>query len=201
MVMNNNKYGWRIDIRFSLSQVSLIQSAGNDLEAYLDPLTGGFGWDWIMRHTRGARVHRGGLFTKLAARANKLPTSLVLPYCDIWLWEDFDRFRLPKRHFLHELGHVVENRLPKSFLPPPTIFGGGASDRLTRYLGGKPAGLRFINGTSGIPEHFHWRGAGIYGNHATADYFAEAFSWLPYDKNALPHALISEWFNREIFSR
>ena len=195
-----NTYGWSIDECFAPGQVSLILAAGADLEAYLNRVGGGLGRDWIMRHTGGARFHCGGLLTKIAARITRLLTSLVLPYHDIWLAECFDCFHLPKRHFLHELGHVVENRLPKSFLLPPTIFGGGASDRLTYYLGGKPSGFRYKNGACGIPERFHWHGAGEYGNNSTADYFAEALSWLPYDLTALPDPLIADWFNREIFS-
>ena len=194
-----NRYKWKIDKRFDPQQVELILSAAGELERYLDGILPNRGFDWIRKHTEGTRIHRGGLFTKIAASINKLPTSLVLPYMDIWLWENFDRFHLPKRHFLHELGHVVENKLPKAFLSSPTIFGGGASDRLTRFLGGKPAGLRYINGTSGIPERFHWHGVGKYGNHATADYFAEAFSWLPYDLGALPDPLVAQWFKTEVF--
>ena len=113
--------------------------------------------------------------------------------------DEFDRFHLPKRHFLHELGHVVENKLPARRFLPPTIFGGGASDRLTGILGGKPAGWRFKNGTSGIPEQFQWKGPGIYGNHSSADYFAEAFSWLPYNATVLPDPAVADWFFREIF--
>ena len=193
-------YDWSLDERFSPTQVSLILAAGVDLEAYLDRVRGASGRGWIMRHTGGARVHRGGLFTKIAARVTKSPTSLVLPYDDVWLAENFDTFYQPRRHFLHELGHVVENRLPKSVFLPPTIFGGGASDRLTRYLEGKPAGLRYTNGTCGIPERFKWHGAGEYGNNSTADYFAEALSWLPYDLTALPDPLVADWFKREILS-
>jgi hypothetical protein len=199
-LMPETIYPWSIDKHFTSHQVDMIISAAENLSGYLDEMTGGRGVEWVIRYTQGTRIHRGGAFTKIAAYINKLPTSLVLPYHDIWLWEDFDRFHLPKRHFLHELGHVVENNLPKSLLLPPTLFGGGASDRLTRFLGGKPAGLRFMNGTSGIPKRFQWRGAGIYGNHATADYFAEAFSWLPYDQAALPDPLIARWFKTEIFS-
>ena len=194
-----NQFAWSIDDRFTLHQLELIEAASHDLEVYLGGIIPGRAVEWIRMHTRGTCIHRGGFFTKIAARINKLPTSLVLPYRDIWLWEDFDRFHLPKRHFLHELGHVLENNLPKKFFIPPTIFGGGASDRLTNFLGGKPAGLRYVNGTSGIPERFQWHGVGKYGNHATADYFAEAFSWLPYDLSALPDPLIAQWFKTEVF--
>jgi hypothetical protein len=197
--MPENRFAWSIDKRFSPNQVQLIASAAEDLQNYLEGIIPGRAAEWIRLHTRGTRIHRGGLFTKIAARINKLPTSLVFPYRDIWLWEDFDRFHLPKRHFLHELGHVVENNLPKKVLLPPTVFGGGASDRLTWFLGGVPSGLRFVNGTSGIPGQFHWHGVGKYGNHATADYFAEAFSWLPYDPAALPDPLIVKWFQYDVF--
>ncbi len=198
--MPTNRFAWSLDERFTLHQVGLIEAASHELESYLGGIIPGRAFEWILQHTRGTRIHRGGLLTKVAARINKLPTSLVLPYRDIWLWEDFDRFYLPKRHFLHELGHVVENNLPKKFLSPPTIFGGGASDRLIQFLGGKPAGLRYMNGTSGIQERYHWHGVGKYGNHATADYFAEAFSWLPYDMSALPDPLIAQWFKIEVFA-
>ena len=130
-----NRFAWSLDERFTPHQVGLIEAASHELESYLGGIIPGRAFEWILQHTRGTRIHRGGLFTKIAARINKLPTSLVLPYRDIWLWEDFDRFYLPKRHFLHELGHVVENNLPKKFLSPPTIFGGGASDRLTQFPG------------------------------------------------------------------
>jgi hypothetical protein len=194
-----NRFEWWIDQRFTPHQVELIEAVSNDLESYLEGIMQGRAADWIRQHTAGMRIHQGGLFTQIAARITGLPTSLVLPYHDIWLWKDFDHFHLPERHVMHELGHVVENNLPKKFLSSPTIFGGGASDRLTCFLGGKPAGLRFMNGTSGIPERYQWHGLGKYGNHATADYFAEAFSWLPYDRRALPHPLVELWFKSEVF--
>ncbi|GEM_PF-4129609 len=193
-------FDWLVDDRFTPAQVSLILAAGTDLESWLNLAAGIPGLDWIRRHTGGARVHRGGLFTQIAARVTKSPISLVLPYRDIWLAENFDTFYQPKRHFLHELGHVVENRLPKATFLPPTIFGGGASDRLTCYLGGKPSGLRYANGNSGIPDRYRWHGAGSYGNNSTADYFAEAFSWLPYDLDALPDLMVADWFISEIFT-
>jgi hypothetical protein len=197
--MPENSFAWWLDRHFSVHQLNLINTAAADLAVCLDGMTAGRGQGWVASHTHGTRIHHGGLFTKIAARNTGLPTSIVLPYRDIWLWPDFDRFHLPKRHFLHELGHVVENNLPKSFLSPPTIFGGGASDRLTRFLGGKPVGLRYKNGTCGIQERFIWHGVGEYGNNSSADYFAEAFSWLPYNLAALPDALIAEWFINEIF--
>jgi len=117
-------FDWLVDDRFTPAQVSLILAAGTDLESWLNLAAGIPGLDWIRRHTGGARVHRGGLFTQIAARVTKSPISLVLPYRDIWLAENFDTFYQPKRHFLHELGHVVENRLPKATFLPPTILAG-----------------------------------------------------------------------------
>ncbi|MGA9399192.1 MAG: hypothetical protein WBV22_13160 [Anaerolineaceae bacterium] len=177
----------------------LIHYAGMDLEAFVDNINGGHGWEWIITNTHGTRIHRGGLPAIIAAQLTRLPTSLVFPLKDIWLAEHFDTFPSPKRHFLHELGHVIDNRLPKKGIFPHTIFGKGAADRLVINLGGKPSGLRFCNGSSGIPDQYHWWGTGVYGNHSTADYFAEGFSWLPYDPTKLPDPLVTGWFNSEIF--
>lgn len=198
--MVKNIYHWSLDERFTPDQMHQIQAAGLDLEIFINNMTGGRGREWIIARTQGTRVHRGGVPTKVAARFTGLPTSLVFPYNDIWLYENFDRFHMPKRHFLHELGHVVENRLPHKYPLLSTVFGGGVSDRLTHFLGGKPTGLRFMNGISGIPERFQWHGLGVYGNHATADYFAGAFSWLPYDMAALPDPLIAQWFTTEVLT-
>jgi hypothetical protein len=192
------RFGWKMDGRFTTVQVHLIEDAAEDLEMYLDDLNHGLGCEWIAEHTWGTRFHRGGLITKIAAHFTRLPTSLVFPDHDVWFWRDFDRFQHPKRHILHELGHVIENRLPRKRFLSPSIIGGGASDRLADYLGGKPSGLRFINGTCNLPRRFLWEGAGVYGNHSTADYFAEAFSWMPIDIGALPDPMVAEWFLSEI---
>jgi len=198
-VYMTNKYGWSIDNRFTPNQILLIQTAGMDLEAFVDSINGGRGREWIIAHTHGARIHRGGLPAAIAAQVTRLPTSLVFPSVDIWLAEYFDTFPSPKHHFLHELGHVVDNCSPSLGIIPHTIFGGGAADRLVIFLGGRPAGWRYTNGSSGIPVQYHWWGTGVYGNHSTADYFAEAFSWLPYDPVKLPDALVASWFNSGIF--
>jgi hypothetical protein len=197
--MKKNSFGWSIDDRFTSDQYVEIQAAGWDLTSYIDSLTSGRGRDWIRINTSATRIHRGRLPATLAARVTRMPTSLVFPLIDIWLAENFDAFPSPKRHFLHELGHVVDNRIPKMGLIPHTIIGGGVADRLIEFLGGRPAGWRFCNGSAGLPARYHWQGLGSYGNHSTADYFAEAFSWLPYDLSKLPDRLVARWFKAEVF--
>jgi hypothetical protein len=73
-----------------------------------------------------------------------------------------------------------------------TWYGGGAADELTKYVGGDPRGLRWLNGTSGISPVYQWKKAvkNGYGNHSTAYYFAESFGWMIYNESALPQRTI-----------
>jgi len=93
-----------------------------------------------------------------------------------------------KNTVAHELAHVWDINSGKEACAA-TWCGGGHADALAEYLGGEPGGIRWNNGTSGIPVNNSWdttlSGRG-YGNNSTADYFAEAFSWSIYDLAAVP---------------
>ena len=72
---------------------------------------------------------------------------------------------------------------------------------LTKYVGGDPKNLRFINGTSSIPKDYQWdpnNSGGGYGNHSTADYFAESFGWMIYNSTSVPQSNIINWFHAVI---
>lgn len=77
---------------------------------------------------------------------------------------------------------------------------GGVADALTKSVGGIPSGIRWINSTSSIPDRAKWsytvnRG---YGNNSTADYFADAFSYLVIDSAKMPNLSVRMWMESTI---
>lgn len=192
------EFGWVADAAFSQHQLSLLGQVGRDLLAHVEKRLPGAGRAWLLRCLAPLRVHTGGVPQFLASWYNRQGTSIVFPYRDIWLAADFELRAYPRLHIAHELAHVLDNHLARRRLPA-TIFGGGPADRLIRHLGGSPLGLRFANGSCGLPADLLWTANGGYGNRSSAEYFAEAFAWSVYDPSRLPSPALQEWLDREIF--
>ncbi len=130
------------------------------------------------------RPHRKGIYHQLINR------NFVLPALDVWLLPGTVR-----QIIVPELAHVLDNALKEGGTLPATWTGGGPADALIRALGGRPHGLRFFNGSCDLPAQHLWRAdaGGGYGNHSSADYFAEAFAWLVYDPGKLPDKMVRDW--------
>lgn len=191
-------FGWEAIGAFSQHQLDLLHQTGLDLIACVERRQPGTGKAWLRQKLAPLQVHLGGGLHALASWYNRQPTSIVFPQTTLWLVPSFDQQASPRLHIAHELAHALDNRLAGRRLPA-TIFGGGPADRLIRDLGGQPRGLRFANGTCGLPADLRWTANNGYGNRSSAEYFAEAFAWSVYDPLRLPSPVLQEWMDREIF--
>lgn len=190
-------FGWKFAAVLPVLKSTALEQAANDVLAYADQVTGGNGLSWMQQLFPNLSIHLGGLPQWVVTRFNRAPTSLVFPKTSVWLVPDFDRFMHPTRHLVHELAHVIDNRLSGRLLPA-TFFGGGPADELARFAGGNPRGLRFRNGSCGIDTGFLWP-QGFYGNSATAEYFAEVFAHVIYEPDSLPNPGLKDWLDKNIF--
>jgi hypothetical protein len=173
------EFAWRVDSAFGLAGLKTILEAGRALTWFIDGIQPGRGNTWVLAHSADTRFHCGGLPQRVVTRVKGgSATSVVLPFRDIWLAPDFHQSPFAVQHVLHELAHVIDNRSRRGCLPAIWI-GGGWGDALVEALGGHPKGLRWNNGTCGLPPPALWSMAVNlgYGNHSSADYFGEAFSW------------------------
>ncbi len=194
-------YGWHTTSAFTDEHLALLLQVAADLRAYIDGLLPSAGLPWIRRWLSPVRFHLGGLPHQVVSLAGRQKMSVVFPARDVWLSPTFIAMLNPRQHLIHELAHVIDNLLAKRSLPA-TFFGGGPADRLTREMGGTPRGIRFSNGTCGIPPANQWLVAagGGYGNRATAEYFAESFAWSLYYPLNLPSPVIASWLKTNVFS-
>lgn len=178
-----------------------LQAAVSAIKAYLDTHGGLLpGGEWVRKYLP-VRFKHGSLFGN----------NFVL-YGTMYLMHGFT-----KRTVIHEFGHVLDNnigytrrwerRILGNHWPRPldaAIFGKGPSDDLFTAMGGDPAkgslGLRFVNGDNKssylndvgamktLPEGIRFCN-GHYGNHCTADYFAETWeAMISGDDMSLPKA-------------
>ncbi len=191
-------YDWEAAGVFSQHQLDLLHQTGRDLIAFAEQRLPGMGIAWLRQNLAPLWLHLGGVPQLAATWYNRQATSIVFPRTHIWLAADFDRQTNPRLHLAHELAHALDNRLARRRLPA-TLFGGGPADRLIRDLGGRPRGLRFANGSYGLPAGLLWTANGGYGNRSSAEYFAEAFAFSIYDPSRLPSPALLEWMDREIF--
>ena len=87
---------------------------------------------------------------------------------------------------IHELGHVLDNRMGPNSLNSSVIGGGGPADELVRFIGGDVTiPLRFW-GVTYIPDKNSFLDDYEYGNNSSADYFAQTFAVLMVDKGKEP---------------
>jgi hypothetical protein len=183
------EFGWKVDKNFSMPEMQNIFVTGWQIKTFVDSFTDGKGQDWMQNNLSGIHMHKGGLPFALMTIKNGAPTSVVFPRNHIW-FSDISKLHL-RQHIAHEIAHPYDNRSNKSILPA-TIFGGGLSDALCVAAGGNPKGIRATNGTAGIDPIFEWFDP-TDGNRASAEYFAEAWSWAIYDPSNLPSSWIYYW--------
>lgn len=194
------EYGWKTTSSFTADHLTLLLQAAGDLHAFADRMSDGAGLIWMRRWLSPVTFHLGGAPHVVASWFSKHPMSLVFPRRDVWLGRQFTGLTNPRQHIIHELAHVLDNVQSGRRLPA-VFFGGGPADRLALEMGGRPKGLRFSNGICGIPTENQWSpfAGGGYGNHATAEYFAEAFVWSLYHPPHLPSPAIVNWLKANVF--
>lgn len=187
------EFAWWVDSAFGLAGLKIILGAGRALNRFVEAIHPGRGNSWVLTHSAETRFHSGGLPQRLVTRVKGgSATSVVWPYRDIWLAPDFHQSPFALQHVLHELAHVIDNRSRGGCLPAIWI-GGGWGDALVSSLGGHPKGLRWTNGSCGLPAPALWSMAVNlgYGNHSSADYFAEALSWAVVKPSSCPNPQVN----------
>jgi hypothetical protein len=194
------KFGWNLTNDFSIDQQKMIFETGNTILAYLDKLLIGHGKEWMEKNIGKINFHLGGLPQIIVTLGNRgKPTSVTFIANRIWLEPTFEQGNNPIQHVIHEVAHVIDNGIGSHHHALlPIWLGHGPSDQLFRYLGGTPKGLRWQNGLYGIPNLCRWDKSDArtqfgYGNHSTADNFAEAFAWAIVDPSRIKQPLVKEW--------
>jgi hypothetical protein len=175
-------YKWSVQGDWTLEQLQLFNYTGSVIENRIDTITGGYGKEWMSDNLSWANFKHPGPVLGFVLGDNDYVTG--------WSVNLHDNFgngltiNYWVGHLSHELAHVWENHAALGSV----YMGGGVGDQLTRYVGGEPRGLRFINGTSGIPPDHQWTSRldafpdyPSYGNHSTADYVANGFQYLIMD--------------------
>ena len=183
-------YQWQLKGTFKLADLQTIYQVGYNIQTYVDGLNGN-GLGWIRNQLKGATFVNYGMAKD---------TSYVLPGNNIYLaknWQSLDQ-NVALMLITHELGHVWDNN--SSLTGLGTYIGGGSADRLYKFLSENQKlsmGIRFINIQpwfkksrsyliNKLGEENYFMGDYLYGNGATADYFAEAFSLGIYAPSEVP---------------
>ncbi len=195
-----SEYGWKLSGAFHETHLAVLLLAAQDLSAFAEAQAPGSGQIWMRRRLAPVHFHLGGLPQWMVTRVAAHAMSVVFPRQDVWLNKNFLTLPNPRQHIVHELAHVLDNRLgPKAL--PAAIFGGGPADRLVREMGGAARGVRYSNGACDIPPVNRWAETvgGGYGNHASAEYFAETLAWAVYYPPNLPNAAIMNWLKVNVF--
>ena len=188
-------YRWFVHGRWTRNELYKLLDTGIDMERKLSGLTDGNGRGWMLRNINETLIVHDPVsefaLDQMSANGSQIagmvPSGLPLIL--------IAQGGMNKQTIAHELAHVVDINAGNG-LCASTWCGGGPADELTNWVGGDPAGLRWNNGSSGIPYAYQWNpreSGGGYGNHSTADYFAEALSWMIYDPSAIPDSNILLW--------
>jgi hypothetical protein len=168
------EFGWIVFSHWPLEELRAIYETGLAIRARLDKLTGGYGRAWMDYYMGGTRVYSG----------------VVIQFelgGDVYLKNDWMKID-PEEWLAHELAHVADDR-SGSGICPATWCGGGTADMLAMAMGGDPGYPRWNNGDAGISPTSQYA-SGSYGNHSSADYFAETLRWMIFDESkAVPEAL------------
>ena len=185
-----DNFDWEIEgLNWSLNELEIIWQAGHDIKSYVDGLTGGMGQKWMLNYLGGTTfVHGNFPFSPITSYVSGNVVHIF------WLNWKTDPY---ERHIIHELGHVYDNNsVPDGTICWAVICGGGNTDMLYLGLLGVPEGIRAMNG-SNLPSEFEWKGKRyIYGNKASAEYFAQSFEYLITDQtDVLPTQTIADLMN------
>jgi RHS repeat-associated protein len=187
-VIIENRYEWDLgDEEWSDEDLRLIYETGNDIERYVDNLTGGKGLEWMNKNMTGANISIGWF-----SRGSSFAGNIKLPY-------DFGNDPLFSKYYLaHELAHLWDARSGGENTPLFELATGsnhwfehGPSDSLNALINGTVAassGCRWCDGSGKnyIPSDYQFKTDPMtmngepYANNSTADYFAETFALSVY---------------------
>jgi RHS repeat-associated protein len=158
-----HEFGWITQGNWHDNELSEILKSGRDIRNYVNEIVPGKGEAWMNKFMGGVTFKHGSLF------GFSFVTGSTVHLVD----------SLKNRWITHELAHVYDNRSAQDMgnNGEALWFGGGNADLMHQWLGGGvPQGLRFMNGTSNMPDKYQFKPSDGYGNHSTADYFAEVFA-------------------------
>jgi len=178
-------YGWNVMGNWTYEELVVLFEVARDIITYVDEITDGQGEEWFGKHLEDLNIIHDGIPGNHYVWGNT-----VHLLTGAWI-NDPD----PHGVFAHELGHIWDNRTGTGLFQAIN-FGGGVADALVMFVGVNPSGIRWCNGTSGIPADYQWHGG--YGDHSTADYLADSFRYMIYDNSMLPQVDILNWLNAVI---
>ena len=167
-----NEFKWKVALDFTLVELKAIYKAGSQILSCVNGVTRGKGSGWMHKYLGGASFLHG----EFPGTQHSFVTGSRVHITPAWQGRNWT-------HIVHELGHVYDDNTGGFFWA--AVFGGGNADRLQKAIGGHPAGIRFLNGTRGVPMNYRWP-EGCYGNVATAEYFAEVFMYAIYNRSQVP---------------
>lgn len=148
------------------------------------------GQAWVKEYLGGTTIsHRGdNFFVNTFTHANY---SITIPG-NIYLADGWS-----EQNLAHEFGHIWDINTLGAFTDPILGTTNGVGDWLNQFIGGSVTSwqdCRYCQPTDGSPSwhipseyRFNDNVNGGYGNGATADYLAEAFSWNVIDPSNLPN--------------
>lgn len=167
------QYGWRINGEWTAEQLEILWQAGQAIQQGVEKIKGRSAKGWVRRYLPAVFAHKPQVAEVRALKGK----SFVFPRRRVWMGKGFENGHHPVRHVVHELGHVLDNRLGS--LLPATFIGGGPADQMLRQVGGQPerGGVRFRPNphyAAIVTPAEHWAD-GAYGNVSVSEDFAEAF--------------------------
>jgi len=201
-------YGWDIQgDDWTLDELNTIYNTGQDIETYVDGLTGSKGQAWMNAYLGGTTIqHWSG------------PGNQTLPGWVPTVGNNtiyLQKGGYDTHWFAHELGHIWDINSGRGICACGAI--GGVGDDLNKYIGGniaktrssrydnywgKPADSHIPSGIVGGLQiiQFDPSVANGYGNGSTADYLAESFSWNVMDRQNVP-IVASVWVDQAIIAQ
>jgi hypothetical protein len=176
-----------VNHNWDIASLDVVRLSMLELERGLDRITKNRGRDWIKRNLGGVRILLGCdhsiLGNQFVMRRIFKGRSHVIGD-RVYLADNFYATAWHKKPrvktdlwVLHELGHVWDNRSAHGL---GSMIGGGYSDQLLKFMGGKVKSFplfRFIDNSLEINTEcaFTCGGNLAYGNNSPADYFANVF--------------------------
>ena len=199
-----DEYNWDIQGDVKLKDLETIFQTGQDIENYVDGLTGGKGNTWMNKYLGGTTIK---YWSKSGGQT--LPSWLVGKNTIKLSDGGFS-----KRLFTHELGHIWDINTGRG-RPWGTV--GGVADSLNTFIGGDIASttaFRYLN-YDGKPADSRIKSTSIsgielvlfdpavgngYGNGSTADYLAESFAYNVVNRQYTP-PVAAAWIDQTIIAQ
>jgi RHS repeat-associated protein len=198
------EYGFILKGNLSARDLQAYSVAARKIRSYADRVTGGHGRQWMDKYMAGTMITPRGSGNPLIVKALARSRSIALPGSVIGQDTVFMKSGEAIEWFAHELAHIWDSRTGWDMFG----FKGGLGDYLNQYIGGDVTlrgECRFCNyngkpPSTSIPEEYRFGSQvnGGYGNGATADYFAEAFTWAVFDPSNLPREDVKLWIDTMI---